>query len=145
MSYAIFRGRISWFWWWWARHRSIAALSTSLLTCILRWFCISAIVWMHQRKQGSFSGPYVMSNDAFFWLPTISVSGECFAPLHASHGCCKYSFRQHGAKHSHPGLELGCPAGWIKGGHQHCYRKVTFRRFSDITTIERDMATAASN
>ena len=25
----------------------------------------------------------------FFWFPTISVSGECFAPFYASHGCCK--------------------------------------------------------
>ena len=45
---------------------------------------------------GIVSGPYVMSNHEFFWkfffvftFPAISVSRECFAPFHASHGCCK--------------------------------------------------------
>ena len=52
---------------------------------------------------------------------------------------------RHGAKHSPPGLEKGYPKGWIRGGYQNCYKKVTFHRFSDVNTIATQMATVVSN
>ena len=42
------------------------------------------------------------------------------------------------AKHSPPGLDLGCPKGESGGGHQHCCKEVTLRRFDDVNLNKND-------
>ena len=46
---------------------------------------------MYHIQKGSIYGPYVMSDQLFKnMLRNICFWRECFAPFHASHGCCNY-------------------------------------------------------
>ena len=69
-------------------------------------FLLLAFVWVRQIEQGLFSKPPVIS-EVVLELLAISVSGDCFAPFHASHGCCKlilWRQKQRNRK-SHSGLK----------------------------------------